>query len=32
VAEPAQARFSEEEWARLSRGLLLVELSSSQET
>ena len=30
-AEPAQARFSEEEWARLSRGLLLVELSSSQE-
>ena len=31
VAEPAQARFSEEEWARLSRGLLLVELSSSQE-
>ena len=31
-AEPAQARFSEEEWARLSRGLLLVELSSSQET
>ena len=31
-AEPAQARFSEEEWAKLSRGLLLVELSSSQET
>ena len=30
-AEPAQARFSEEEWAKLSRGLLLVELSSSQE-
>ena len=32
LAEPAQARFSEEEWAKLSRGLLLVELSSSQET
>jgi hypothetical protein len=31
VAEPAQARFSEEEWTKLSRGLLLVELSSSQE-
>jgi len=31
VSEPAQARFSEEEWAKLSRGLLLVELSSSQE-
>lgn len=30
-AEPAQARFSEEEWAKLSRGLLLVKLSSSQE-
>lgn len=30
-AEPAQARFSEEEWTKLSRGLLLVELSSSQE-
>jgi hypothetical protein len=30
-AEPAQARFSEEEWAKLSRGLLLVELSSSRE-
>jgi hypothetical protein len=32
LAEPAQARFSEEEWAKLSRGLLLVELSSSQES
>jgi len=32
LAEPVQARFSEEEWAKLSRGLLLVELSSSQET
>ncbi len=32
LAEPGQARFSEEEWAKLSRGLLLVELSSSQET
>lgn len=31
-AEPAAARFSEEEWAKLSRGLLLVELSSSQES
>ena len=31
LAEPAQARFSEEEWTKLSRGLLLVELSSSQE-
>jgi hypothetical protein len=30
-AEPAQARFSEEEWAKLSRGRLLVKLSSSQE-
>jgi hypothetical protein len=28
--EPSGPRFSEEEWADLSRGLLLVELSSHQ--
>jgi hypothetical protein len=31
LAEPTPPRFSEEEWANLSLGLLLVELSNSQK-